>query len=70
MTESEFKARMKMYKLHEEVLDLIVQCNDLYILERFNSGSLKNLKMKKRILTRVINGESVSDEDLESILNI
>lgn len=63
MTREEIQREVHLEKLHDEVVDLFVECAfmDEGVARYFDMESMKNLSMKKRVLTRIKNGEHGPD---------
>jgi len=56
--QSEAKKLYERSKKFKKVLLLLSQCKDLEILENFDSGSLKMLDLKIKVLEQVNSGKS------------
>lgn len=48
----------RLYDLHAEVMELAAKCDiEEDVVHYFDWDSMKNLELKKKVLTRILNGE-------------
>ena len=56
--------------LHVRVIREFGKCKDLTVRTDFDIDSTKNLKQKLKVLKKINSGQEVSDEELDSILEL